>query len=385
MSSILKSRLPKNKTLWLVAALAIPFTGLVALMITAGSGQVTAPPAQPKLHPVNATPLQLQSSYQQQRLAYGRVEPGQQIQAGFELAGTLQNITVDEGDTFEQGQVLARLDTQRLDARMRAWDAALRRAEADDRLARRSEQRVIDLVKRKLDSPQRLDEVREAAIASQAQVIEVKANQELEAIQLDKSVLRAPFAGSVLARPADPGTVVAAGQTVLTLQQASGLEARIALSADDAFHMQVGQRHTLQHDGKAIAATIKSIARQRTLNTRTVDVIFTIEAQQADLLPGDLLALSYSKEVTEAGLWVPRQALNSGVRGLWTVFTVSGDGDQQIVTRVVEVLHIEQDRAYVRGALVEGDWLVVNGTQRLVPGQQVRVSLATDPTVASGH
>ena len=44
--------------------------------------------------------------------------------------------------------------------------------------------------------------------------------------------------------------------------------------------------------------------------------------------------------------------------------------------RVVEVLHAEADRAYVRGTLQDGDWVVRTGVQRLVPGQQVAAAAA---------
>ena len=115
----------RNKP-WLVAAfLAIPFIGVTALMITAGAGQVVPPPVSAKSHSVDVMNIEVQESYIQSRFAYGRVEAAQRANAGFELAGTLIQVQVDEGDKVSKGQLLARLDTVRLDARMVELQAAL--------------------------------------------------------------------------------------------------------------------------------------------------------------------------------------------------------------------------------------------------------------------
>lgn len=366
--------LTKNKWLTLAMVLILPFIGLTALIVSAGTGQVIAPPLNAKTHNVDVLALQMQTSYQQQTVAYGRVEPAQRIDSGFELAGTLQKIWVDEGQSFVEGQLLAQLDTKRLEAGMLELNAALQRAEAEARLARLSEKRVEELVAKKLESTQRQDETRESTLAAQALVTEIKARQTSLQVDLDKSKLVAPFSGTVIANPLDQGTVVAAGQTVLRLQQASTLEARIALPADDAAGLKVDGQYNLLKGTQVIPARIKSIAAQRSLDTRTVDIRFDLIDSQIPVLPGDLLAHVYSKEFEQPGVWVPRSALSSGVRGLWTLFTVAGEGSQSIASKTVEVLHLQEQQAYVRGALKQGDLLVINGAQRLVPEQVVQAT-----------
>ncbi|MGB3515160.1 MAG: hypothetical protein WBA43_01800, partial [Elainellaceae cyanobacterium] len=86
-----------------------------------------------------------------------------------------------------------------------------------------------------------------------------------------------------------------------------------------------------------------------------------------------------SDHVVSEGYWVPTTALVPGVRGLWTAYTVTPDEDAQeparfIVNRQeVEILHMETERVLVRGTLQPGDRLVAEGSQRLVPGQTVRL------------
>ncbi len=361
----------KNKTLLVAAIMAIPFFGVTALMVTAGSGQIVPPPVSAKSHTVDVGAIELQDSYIQARFAYGRIEAAQRANAGFELAGTLTQVLVDEGDLVVKGQLLAKLDTDRLDARMLELNAALQRAKSQARLAMLSEKRIAELVRKKLESGQRLDEVREATVGADAAVDEIQARMDSLRVELSKSELKAPFDAEILSRQIDQGTVVPAGQTVFTLQQNKGKLARIALAANDAFEFAVGDKHLLDNKGKKLTGQITSIAKQRRLDTRTVDVIFSIEDNTDNVLPGDLVALAYQSEVNESGVWVVKSALNSGVRGLWTLFVVPQEGEQQVTAKSVELLFSDETRAFVRGALKPTDMIVLNGAHRLVPNQLV--------------
>ncbi|TRY31424.1 efflux RND transporter periplasmic adaptor subunit [Aliiglaciecola sp. M165] len=352
-------------------AIIIPMLAVVGLMVAAGSGQVATPPSHAKVHRVEIIQLTPEQAYQQQQLAYGRVEAANLSNLGFELSGKLQTILVDEGDTIVAGQLVASLDTQRIDASMKELEAALQRARADARLAKQSQDRVKELVEKKLESTQRLDEVNESAQATLALVEETQARINTLKVELDKSQLRASFDGTIVSRPVDAGTVVSAGQAVLVAQQKSAYDARIALSSDHIKDLAVGQQHTLSANDVLLSGRIKSIATTRQLDTRTIDVIFSLEPNGLHLLPGDLVALTYSKQVNEEGVWVPKQALSSGIRGLWTLFTVNGKGQKTVTSRSVEVLYSGETHSFVRGAISAEDWMIVNGAQRLVPGQLV--------------
>lgn len=360
-----------SRLLLIAISIIVPLMVVVGLMITAGAGQVVAPPTAAKVHHVEVIKIAPQTSYQQQQMAFGRVESANLSNLGFELAGKVEQILVDEGDSIKVGQLIAQLDTQRLNANMQELRAALQRAKADERLALQSQLRVAELVAKKLEPTQRLNEVDESAKAASAVVEQTQAQINTLQVELDKSSLRASFDGIVVSRPVDAGTVVAAGQPLLVVQQASSYDARIALNSEQTKSLNVGQQHTLIANGRILSGTIKSIATTRQLSTRTIDVIFSLPPDQDGLLPGDLIALTYSQQVHEQGVWVPKQALGSGIRGLWTLFTVPDKGQQVVSSRSVEVLYAGETHSYVRGTLNASDWMVVSGAQRLVPGQVV--------------
>ncbi|MCC2617402.1 efflux RND transporter periplasmic adaptor subunit [Aestuariibacter halophilus] len=373
----------------LFLALILPTVGLVALLVAAGSGQTQPSPTTVKQHVVDVMAVDVQPSYQQQRLVFGQVEATQYTQMGFELSGTVKQVYVDDGQPVQPGTVLAELDTQRLHAQRKQAVAALDRATANARLASLSQQRIADLVTKKLESRQRLDEAEQSLAVANAGITEAQAQVDRIDVELSKSVLIAPYQGTVVNRQVDGGTTVAAGQPVLALQQATQRTLRFPLPSDKALSLMVGQGVTVLaadakgHYGQAIDATVDAISQQRDPRTRTVDVLVSTTGDSEPLLPGDTLAMPLTRTVQARGSWVPKSALSSGVRGLWTVLTVAGEGAQEVIPVSVEVMFADGDRVYVRGPLSSGDFVVVHGTQRLVPHQQV-VARTVDAKLTAG-
>lgn len=367
---------------------AIPTMFLFLLMKAAGAGQVPEAPSEPFAQQVDVIKVEHQDSYTRLVKVVGRVEASKQASLGFELGGTLLNTYVDEGDRVTKGQLLAELDLLRLEAQLREFEAGIARATADARLAKLSEDRIVSLVKQKLESPQRLDETREATLSAQALVREIEARRDFVLVQVDKSKIFSPFDGTILTRPVDPGSVVNQGMTIFTIQKEADTEVRMAMAADKVFQLEMGQSYTLYQGKNTFTAKLKSVANARTINTRTVDAIFEMETASQNnfintVLPGDLLTLLLPTETDIEGFWVPKSALTNGIRGMWNLFTVSEtSGEQSMITKSVNVLYSDETKAFVTGALSSDDFVVLHGGHRLVPNQKVYAKQV--PFAASG-
>ncbi|MEP1447951.1 MAG: efflux RND transporter periplasmic adaptor subunit [Paraglaciecola sp.] len=373
----------KKYWIWLIPFIAL--LALVSLMKASGSGQTQVAPTDIKKPLVNVMPVQWHEQYVQKHLVVGRVEAPQTAEVGFDLSGSVVNIVVNEGQRVTQGQIMAELDTQRLNAQMTELSAILSRAKSDANLAKLSLKRVIELVDKKLESAQRLDEATESVNAANAFIDEVLARIQRLQVDISKTKLRAPFDGSVVSRLVDLGAVVATGQTLFTLQQNTQLEARFALSAAYADKLVVDQIVEVSSSSTQLLGKIKSIAQQRRVDTRTVDVIVSLTQPNLTILPGDLLNFEMKTSINAEGFWVPRKALVSGVRGLWSLFTVNATGNElQLQAKLVEMLHVDEEQAFVRGALKESDLLVSDGVHRLVPGQKVLLADAQTTNSVSG-
>lgn len=376
-SSLLQQWISQRSLLVVVLFFAIPALLLFLLMKAAGAGQVPEAPTEPFAQKVDVIKVERQDSYTRLVKVVGRVEASKQASLGFELGGTLLVANVDEGDQVTKGQLLAELDLQRLEAQLREIEAGVARAKADARLAKLSENRIVTLVKEKLESSQRLDETREATLSAQALVREIEARKDSVVVEFAKSKIFSPFDGTILSRPIDPGSVVGQGMTIFTIQKDADTEVRMAMSADKAFKLQKGTTYKLYQGKSIFIGKLKSIANARTIKTRTVDAIFEISnTQESDfvntVLPGDLLTLLLPTETQLNGYWVPKSALTNGIRGMWNLFTVSNaEGEQNLITKSVNVLYSDENKAFVSGSLNAQDYVIAHGGHRLVPNQKV--------------
>lgn len=244
--------------------------------------------------------------------ATGTLQPTNIVEISSELSGTVAKVLVDYNDTIKKGQVLAVLDTDKLNqtiARSRATvlarKAALEQAratkkESDAALARQEE--VFRLSGGKIPSASELDTARAKVERANADIAAAEANVS-EAIaalnanetDLAKATIRSPINGVVLKRAIDPGQTVAASLSAPVLftlaEDLAEMELVVAVSEAD-----VGQVHEKQSaqftvdafSSKRFPATI----RQVRFGSKTVDnvvsyeTVLTVKNSDLSLRPG---------------------------------------------------------------------------------------------------
>jgi len=340
---------------------------------------------------VSARPVRDADGYAVTRSFVGRVEARRRSAVGFELAGTLDRVHVDEGDEVAEGELLAELDTDRLRARRDRLMAARERASAERELAEATLRRRRALFEGDAASAQGLDEAERSARTARAALREAEASVRSVSVDLEKSLLRAPYDARVSARRADEGQVLAAAEPVLELLERSAPEARIGVAGEATEALATGQRHGLRIRGRRFPATVRALLPVRERATRTVDVLLRLESGPASVRSGDLAALELQRRIAERGFWLPLEALTASARGLWACYVTeplsagaaeaTGDGTHRLARRELEVLHQQGDRAFVRGTLSAGELVVVEGLHRLAPGLEVRLA-SDEPRVA---
>jgi len=363
-----------HRTRWILMS-ALLLAGSAALAIRGGARDSTTGET-PRRLAVTAIPVEAQSGYQRAGRFVGRVEFAQASDVSFELGGQVARVPVDEGDTVEAGSVLAELDTARLRAR-RAELVALRaevRARRD--LTRLRDRRARHLLAEDVIAPQRADDARLEAAASEAALARVSAQIETIDVDLSKSTLRAPFAGEVAVRHVDSGVVVEAGRPVVRLLETARPEARIGMARDVAVALTEGEPVELRIQDARVTGRVLAVLPERHSETRTVAVRIALDATAAPLRDGDLAELTWSQPVETAGFWLPRAALTEGARGLWAAYVAVPElrSEHRLDRRPVEALYQKGERVYVRGALRAGEIVVQDGVHRLVPGQLVQLA-----------
>ncbi len=133
------------------------------------------------------------------------------------LAADLTAVSVEVGEQVQAGKVIAKLDC--VDARDRLERTQARLSELDARreLARSRLERTRRLRKQDAASEDRLDEARSEYDAVSASLRSQRAQVAAARRDVERCTIEAPFAGSVTARPGEPGTFVEPGTPVVEL------------------------------------------------------------------------------------------------------------------------------------------------------------------------
>jgi RND family efflux transporter MFP subunit len=322
--------------------------------------------------------VQWQDGYEVTRYFVGRIEARQESDLGFELGGMVREVLVDEGDLVSAGAVVAVLDSDRLRAKRQELVAARDEARARLELAELTLARLTEALELNATSRQEYDNADKARAAAVAALDRAEAAIASIEVDITKTTLRSPFDAVVSDRYVDSGRVVDAGVPVLRLFERARPKARIGVAGGTVASVRQGNTVGIMVGGQEIRGRISAVLPTRDRRGRAVDVIVELDAELDGLRRGDLARLALTRPVESRGFWVPMQSLTEGTRGLWSLYTFGepppeADGAApRLLQTQVEVLHVEADRAYVRGALHEDQRFVARGLQRVAPGMAVR-------------
>ncbi len=322
--------------------------------------------------PVAVTEVRMEQGYDLNQRYAGRLEPRRSTDLAFERDGLLTAVLVEEGDSLAMGQVVAVLDIEPLEARRAELEAQRAALVSRLELARITTKRQQQLSRQGNSSKQRYDEARLEAQALEAELGSIDASIRQLDIEIEKSTLTAPYAGRVASRDSDEGAIVSSGTPVVTLMEASVMEARIGLSPNAASSLRVGANYTLEVDQRPVQGELVALRPDMATGTRTVSALFRLSSQETFFL-GELAILNVPREVRQDGIWLPLTALVAAPKGLWNVYTLiqDDDGGKFVGQEAVFVHHVAGEFAYVSGSLKPGALVINAGPHRVAPGQRV--------------
>ena len=366
----------KNRLQSIGAGFAVLTAALGVAFIVITVSALRAADADTQVHAPDALPVPVLTVRYSETAAISEAYPGlvsarRESDLGFERGGRIAEIAVDVGSQVRAGDTLARLDTSTLRAQIAAADAQTAEAAAQLQIARATESRQRTLLERGHISQQRLDEVATNTTAAEARRTAAAAQANALRAQLALSEISAPFDGVVTARTADEGAIAAPGTPVLRLVENTSLEIRLGLPVSAAASLVEGETYAFVTTSGSIEAVFRSSTGVVDVRTRTVTAVFDLAAGTAHA--GEVARLQLETGISGRGFWVPTSALTEGRRGLWSVQALVQDeyGQYALEPRVVETLRVDVDRAFVRGAINDGERIVASGLQRVTPGQRV--------------
>ncbi len=300
----------------------------------------------------------------------GRIEPRRQTAIAPERGGRIAEIFVDEGDEVAADAPILQLDTRALEAERDRIKAQVAGIDAQTDLAQIVFDRTAQLKDRRVATVQAFDEARIRLQELAASKREVEAALAAVELDIEKSLIAAPFAGRVTERTLDEGAILAAGTPVLTVIETAAPRLQVGLPDARARGLDTGDAVTVRYGGTDMPG--KVIAVRPDVHAATQSVVTFVELSPPDgvsLRFGDTADLVLDSAIRGPGYVLPVKALAEGQRGLWSVYTVGAD--DVVGTEAVEIIAVAGGSAYVKGSLKTGQTVVVEGRHRVAPGEVV--------------
>ena len=280
----------------------------------------------------------------------GKLLPTEQSKLAFEISGKIKNIYVDVGDSVEKGDILAKLDDREALAR-------LNQAKASFDLSKQILERFQDLKSQGHISIQELDK-------AQSDFIIAKSEFEYFKVKLEQTNLISPFKGVIQDRFIDTGTVINQGVHVLEIIDSNNVEAHISLPVSYLNDMKVGKKYKFKIDGGTKEALFYRLAPMSPGGSDSRLAIFKFDEF---IKPGSIANLNLQINKSSRGTWVPLKSLSQSDQGLWALYTIN---EQNIVVRdLVQIIYFEDEYAFVRGTIKDGDLIVLGGAAKIIPGK----------------
>jgi RND family efflux transporter MFP subunit len=336
----------------------------------------------------------------QQREVTGQVRSRVRSTLAGQEPGLVMEITLEEGDRVEAGQVVARLDAGLLErsaaearARVAVAESVVVQRRAELAQWKRDWERTQELVSRGSASASETDAVRsrvevgEAALsASEAQVAQERATLAIVEKRLADMTITAPFAGVVVGKHAEMGQWVAAGDAVVTVVATDRLE--VTIDVPEAFVDLLTPGASVPVTVRGLSADVEgklvAIVPQADELSRLFPVRLEVPARTGDgreLRAGmSVTALVPTAERQET-LLVSKDAILRNDAGEFVYFDAGGVGAVGPIQRLFAV----GDRVAVRSPVLRGGMrVVVQGNERMFPGQPLVVLNADEfPDVAA--
>lgn len=244
--------------------------------------------------------------------ASGTLQPTRSVDVGSELSGTLEAVLVNDNDRVTKNQVLARLDTSKLEDEVAKSRAAVLAAEAsvaqmeatvaESRASLNRLRHVAELSGGKVPSKAELETAEatfQRAVANEASaraaVIQARATLKSDETNIEKAAIRSPINGVVLARKVEPGQTVVAAMTAPVLfsiaEDLTQMELQVKVDEADVGSVKLGQPASFSvsaWSGRTFPAVIQRVGIGSTItdNVVTYKTVLGVANDDLALRPG---------------------------------------------------------------------------------------------------
>ena len=238
-----------------------------------------------------------------------------EVEISTKVAGRIEKLLVDEGDSVIKDQVLIELDYEELQAKLKQAEAALRvslaqLSQAKSSLANLKDNldRINELYQAGSATQQQLDDLRTKYQVAQEQlnlsknlVEQNSASIDLIKIQTDNSIIKSPINGLVLSKNTETGEVVLPGISLLTVGDLARPWVKIYIMETDLGRVKFGQKAEVRVDAypdKVFEGKITYISSQAEFTPKNIQT----KEERVKLVFGIKVSLENPLQILKPGM-----------------------------------------------------------------------------------
>jgi membrane fusion protein (multidrug efflux system) len=304
------------------------------------------------------------------REAVGTVRAFESIIVTVKGAGTIEEISFQEGQKVKAGDVLVRLDSDERRADIEQAKAETRRATAQRDELRVRLERATALRRTGAGTEAQVEDLSAQVKTLESAIASADARRKAAEARLEDLVIRAPFDGRLGMRSVSLGAYVSPGTRITTLDDLSRVRLDFAVPENVLARLSVGQtvRAVSAAFGQRVFEGKVSLIDPRVDPvTRTVRLTAEFPNPDEALKPGMFLAVALEVTVKNDAVIVPEEAIvGEGLRHL--IYVVK---DKVVERRVVRIGQRQEGRVEIVDGVKPGETIIVRGVQRVRPGQSV--------------
>ncbi len=302
----------------------------------------------------------------------GTVEPWKRSLVAGEVAGRVERFPVNEGESVKKGQLLAQLSAESLQIQLDSATASRKEWRARYQKAEQDLERIRGLVRKGFLTQREFDEAVAEEAALQQRLAQLDA--EIRGVQdrLTKTRIVAPFTGLVVREHTEVGQWVKEGGAVVEMVDVSRVQIEVPLPERYVQNIRVGDTVRALFDGLPGfegKGEVSSVVAQADPAARTFPVKVEIPNPSLAIKSGMVARVTLFMGAPYEALLIPKDALV--LRGEHQFVFLAQEG-QAVQVRVVPGISTD-GFVEVTGQIPVGTSVVVQGNERLLPGQALRI------------
>lgn len=305
----------------------------------------------------------------------GTIQPFNQSLLRAEVAAVVNEISVRRGESVKKGQLLARLDTSDVGARMREKQSNLESARSALKLAEINREKAITLTQRGVKSQTALDEAENAWRNARANVAALEQQLTVARKSVNDTAIYAPIDGLVAERFVNPGERVAIDTKLFSITDLDMMEVEALVPARDVPQLRIGQKVVLHVEGfgdRIFDAHVERINPTAQSGSRSIPV-YVLLKNPDHVLRGGMFGAGEAVLAEALGIVaIPGEAVREE-NGSSVVYVLK-DGKLERRTVQIALQGSADGRIGIAGGVAENETVVATPGLRLNDGLAARIA-----------